>query len=39
MTHPVPVEVRRSMAPVVYVLFGAAASVVCIIAVAIVAAL
>ena len=35
MTHPVPVEVRRSMAPVVYVLFGAAVSVVCIIVVAI----
>jgi hypothetical protein len=39
MTHTVPVEERRHMAPVVCVLFGAAASVVCIIAVAIVAAL
>jgi fumarate reductase subunit D len=33
--HPIDPVTRRSMAPVVYVLFGAAVSVVCIIVVAI----
>jgi fumarate reductase subunit D len=37
--HPVSTKDRRSMAPVVYVLFGAAVSVVCIIVVAIAATL